>query len=222
MSRRLIIAAIVVGLIGIFYLFFGSDCITLHGLKVCANNLRGYVQLHYLFAVVAFCAFYITSIALSMPWAAVMTLAGGYLFGMISIAYVVFSGTVGATIAFLLARYVIGDYMQKRWGRYVSVFNDEIDEHGGMYLFVIRLIPVIPFCAVNALAGLTTITWRVYFISTIFGMIPPTAIFTYAGTRLAHLSCVWDIFSWQVVLALLILMALGLLVLFIKRRWFLK
>jgi len=208
MNRRLVVA------VGLFLVFIvACKCglfsfMTFENLKSCAHQLRFYVDHHYLKTVMIYCFVYAGSIALSFPWAAIMTIAGGYMFGMVAVAYILFSSTVGAICAFLIARYLIGNYIQQRYGKYLVALNGAISNDGFWYLFAIRLIPIFPFFIVNSLAALTKISLRTYTASTFFGMILPTSIFTFAGTELSTIHSVNDVFSWKV------LVALGLMVLF--------
>jgi len=208
MNRRVLVA---LGLIIIFiiaYKFGLFDFMTLANLKLYAHEMRAYVEHHYWKTVLVYWLVYAISITLSFPWAAVMTLAGGYMFGMVAVLYIITATTVGAIGAFLIARYVLGDYLQKKYGKYLTNFNLAMKNDGGWYLFTIRLIPIIPFFIVNSLAGLTKINLRDYILSTFFGMILPTTIFAFAGTELAAVHSVNDVFSWKV------LLALGLMILF--------
>lgn len=216
MTRRIAMLAGVVAVCAALYVLFGRDMVTFSNVKLCANAIRTYVYAHYWQSVALFCAAYFASIILLISTAPLALLAG-YVFGMSGAAYVFVCGVIGAPCAFLLSRYVLGDWIQRHFKGYLKAFNDEIDEHGVWYLIVVRLIPVIPFVVVNVLAGLTTISLRVFIISTAIGIIVPTLLFVYAGTQLAHLSCVWDIFSWQVVLIFLALLTIALVTLQYKR-----
>lgn len=186
------------------------SCVTLANLKLIAHCLRAQVAAHYLVSVLIFCTIYVVSVTLSFPWAAVLTLTAGYIYGMIGVVYVVCAATVGALGAFVVARYLIAEYVQRYWGSYLKKFNAEIEQYGGWYLLVIRLIPVIPFFLVNSLAGVTTIRTRAYIVSTFFGMIPPTLIFAFAGTQLATIHSVYDVFSVRVIAAFALLITLAL------------
>lgn len=202
---------VLIGLIFFFAYYYGLfDFMTLAHLKYYAHQLRSYVEHHYYKTVLIYWFVYAISITLSFPWAAIMTLAGGYMFGLVAVLYIITATTVGAVGAFLIARYVIGDTIQKRYGCYLATFNKAMHDDGGWYLFTIRLIPLFPFFMVNSLAGLTKISLRAYTVSTFFGMILPTIIFTFAGTELATIHSVNDVFSWKVLLALGLMVVLSL------------
>lgn len=218
MNKRLLVA---VGLIIVFVLAYKCglfDFMTIANLKLYAQELRAYVTHHYWKTVFVYWLIYAISITLSFPWAAIMTLAGGYMFGMVAVLYIITANTVGAIGAFLIARYVLGNFLQKTYGKYLKTFNVAMANDGGWYLLTIRLIPIVPFFIVNSLMGLTKINLQDYALSTFVGMMLPTAIFTLAGTELATVHSVNDVFSWKV------LLALGLLILFsfvplIYRKW---
>lgn len=216
MTRRITIIAVVVAVCATLYVLFGRDIITFSNVKLCANAIRTYVYAHYWPSVALFCGAYFACVVLLVSTAPLALLAG-YVFGMPGAVYVFVCGVIGAPCAFLLSRYVLGDWIQRHFAGYLKTFNDEIDEHGAWYLIIVRLVPVIPFVIVNVLAGLTTISLRVFVISTAVGIIVPTFLFVYAGTQLAKLSCVWDIFSWHVVVILLALLTIALVTLQYKR-----
>ncbi|HBR70184.1 TPA: TVP38/TMEM64 family protein [Candidatus Dependentiae bacterium] len=201
MNKRVFI---VLSIIIIFIIAYKVDLfnfMTLANLKIWADALRSYVDQHYWKSVVIYWLIYVISTTLSFPWAAVMTLAGGYMFGMVAVLYIITATTIGATGAFLIARYVLGDYLQKRYGKSLKWFNVEMERDGGWYLLTIRLIPIIPFFIVNSLAGLTKIRLYDYVVSTFLGMILPTAIVAFAGMELATIHTVYDVFSCKVILA---------------------
>ena len=152
----------------------------------------------------------ILSTTLSLPWAALLSIFGGYLFGFKSLLFLIPSLACGGLCAFLIARYLVGNLVQKRFGTYLEKFNHEISIFGGWYLFIIRLIPVFPFFLVNSVAALTSISVRAFVVATITGIIPPTTVFIFAGTQLARINAVSDIFSTQVIFAFVLLVVLAL------------
>jgi len=123
--------------------------------------------------------------------------------------------------AFLIARYVLGNYVQTNWGSYLRVFNTEMERYGGWYLLLIRLMPIFPFFLVNSVIALTAISIRAYGAATFFGIIPPTLVFVFAGTQLALVNNVSDILSHKVLGALGLLVVL-VLVPFVYQRFFVR
>jgi uncharacterized membrane protein YdjX (TVP38/TMEM64 family) len=216
---------IIIALVLVFFLEYNFgffriilfDLMTLDNLKYYAHQLRYYVDHNYCEAVLLYWLVYASSITVSLPWAAIMTLAGGYMFGMIAVLYIITATTVGAVGAFLIARYLVGNIIQKRYGTYLKTFNVAMQNDGGLYLFTIRLIPIVPFFIVNSLAGLTKISLSAYAVSTFLGMILPTTIFTFAGRELATIHSVNDVFSWKVLLALGLMILISIVPLVYKR-----
>jgi pyruvate/2-oxoglutarate dehydrogenase complex dihydrolipoamide dehydrogenase (E3) component/uncharacterized membrane protein YdjX (TVP38/TMEM64 family) len=130
---------------------------------------------------------YVAVTGLSLPGAAVLTLAGGALFGLFwGVVIVSFASSIGATLAFLAARFILRDWVQARYGDRLQRVNEGIAKEGVFYLFALRLVPAFPFFAVNALMGLTPIrTWTYFWVSQA-GMLLGTIAFVYAGTRLGE------------------------------------
>jgi pyruvate/2-oxoglutarate dehydrogenase complex dihydrolipoamide dehydrogenase (E3) component/uncharacterized membrane protein YdjX (TVP38/TMEM64 family) len=146
-------------------------------------------------AAVYFCV-YVAAAALSIPGAAILTLAGGALFGWgLGLLIVSFASTLGATLAFVAARYALRDWVQGRFGHRLADIHRSMDKEGAFYLFSLRLIPILPFFLINLLMGLTRMkTWTFYWVSQL-GMLAGTAVYVNAGTQLARLDSAQDILS---------------------------
>ena len=134
--------------------------------------------------------------AFSLPGAVILTLAGGGIFGLgWGLLLVSFASSVGATLAFLAARFVLRDWVQARMGNRLAEINKGIAREGALYLFSLRLIPVVPFFVINLVMGLSTLrTWTFYWVSQV-GMLAGTAVYVNAGTQLAGISSLRDIAS---------------------------
>lgn len=131
---------------------------------------------------------YVLVAGLSLPGATAMTLAYGWMFGFWrALILVSFSSTAGATMAFLLTRYFLHDFVQRRFGEKLAGFNEAFRRDGAFYLFTLRLIPAVPFFVVNAGMGLTPIRIRTYWWVSQLGMLPGTLVYVYAGTTLPGL-----------------------------------
>ncbi len=158
---------------------------------------------------------YVLVTALSLPGAAVMTLAGGGLFGLLwGTVLISFASTIGATLAFLLARFVARDWVQQRFSEQLATINKGIETEGGFYLFSLRLIPAFPFFLINIVMALTPIkAWQFYWISQV-GMLAGTIAYVNAGTQLAQLDSMEGILSPTLILSFV---ALGLLPLVAKK-----
>ena len=141
-------------------------------------------------------AMYVLATALSFPGATIITLAGGAVFGLgWGLLIVSFASSMGATLAFLAARFVLRDSIETRFALRLGEINRGIEKDGAFYLFTLRLIPVVPFFVINLAMGLTQMkTWTYYWVSQI-GMLAGTAVFVNAGTQLAHLDSLKGILS---------------------------
>ncbi len=143
-----------------------------------------------------FFALYVAVTALSLPGAAIMTLAGGAIFGLlVGLIVVSFASTIGATLAFLAARFALGESVQKKFGSRMAEINKGVEKEGAFYLFTLRLVPLVPFFVINLLMGLTKMkTWTFFWVSQI-GMFLGTAVFVNAGTQLAKIDSLKGILS---------------------------
>ncbi|HUU33348.1 MAG TPA: FAD-dependent oxidoreductase [Vicinamibacterales bacterium] len=147
--------------------------------------IDAYYAAHPAGTIAGYFALYVTVAALSLPGAAIMTLAGGAIFGFsVGLLVVSFASSVGATLAFLSARFLLRDWVQQRFGARLAPFNAGIEREGAFYLFAMRLVPAFPFFVVNLALGLTRLgTGTFYWVSQL-GMLAGTAVFVYAGTEL--------------------------------------
>jgi pyruvate/2-oxoglutarate dehydrogenase complex dihydrolipoamide dehydrogenase (E3) component/uncharacterized membrane protein YdjX (TVP38/TMEM64 family) len=194
--KRTIIAIVFMLAIASWFLLDLGDYLTLDALKAQQQQLDAFYQARPLAVIAAFFIGYVTLTALSVPGAAIMTLAAGALFGVVTGTVLVsFASSIGATLAFLASRYVLRDGVQARFGDRLQPVNAGIARDGAFYLFSLRLVPVFPFFAVNLLMGLTPIrTWTFYWVSQI-GMLLGTVVYVNAGTRLAAIENPGDIAS---------------------------
>ena len=145
---------------------------------------------------VVFFVIYVAVTGLSLPGAAVMTLAGGAIFGLLWGTIIIsFASTIGATLAFLASRLLFHDSVQRRFGDRLRTVNNGIAKEGAFYLFALRLVPIFPFFAINLLMGLTSIrTWTFYWVSQV-GMLAGTLVYVNAGTQLSKIDSVGGILS---------------------------
>ncbi len=149
---------------------------------------------------------YIMVTALSLPLAVWMTLAAGALFGFWGgVAIVSFASTIGATLAFLAARYLLRDWVRDRLGDRIHRIENGMARDGAFYLFTLRLIPVVPFFAINLLMGLTPIRAITFYLMSQVGMLAGTAVYVNAGTQLAQLDSLSGIASPPLLLSFALL-----------------
>ncbi len=152
---------------------------------------------------------------LSFPGATILTLAGAATFGFsISLIVISFASSIGATLAFLISRYLFKDYIQKKFSQQLKVINKGLDQEGAFYLFSLRLIPIFPFFLINLLMGLTSINAVSYYFVSQIGMLLGTIVYVNAGAQLSQINSLKEIMSPQVIASFILL---GLLPLFAKK-----
>jgi uncharacterized membrane protein YdjX (TVP38/TMEM64 family) len=157
-------------------------------------------------SILIYASIYIVATAASIPGALVLTLLGGAIFGFyIGSLVVVISATIGATIAFLLARYLFDDLVKQKMGERLAKIRENFRKEGALYLFSMRLVPVFPFFAINLLMGLTSIKTSTYAIASLVGMAPATMVFVNAGTKLAKLDSLKGLLSPAIIASFLLL-----------------
>lgn len=196
MKKRAWIIALIMVLIGLFFALDLGRFLSLEALKASRDGLLQTYQAKPLLVTAVFSAVYIVVTALSLPGATIMTLAGGAIFGQwVGVPVVLISATIGATLAFLAARFVLRDSVQRRFGDRLSAINTGVEKDGAFYLFTLRLVPVFPFFLINLLMGLTPIKTSTYFWVSLVGMAAGTAVYVNAGTQLAALNSLSGILS---------------------------
>ena len=170
------------------------------------------VQNNYALTAFIFVLVYVGAVAFSVPGAAVLSITGGLLFGLLpGMVFVNIGATLGATLNFIFARYVIGDTIQKKHGDKLEKFNQEIEKNGKNYLLTLRLIPIFPFFLINVLAGLTAVKLKTFIWTTAVGIIPGSVFYVYAGTTLKEVDALADFLSWRTTLPLVLLGLLAFL-----------
>ena len=188
MRWKLAVVAAIVAAVALFFAAGGHDALTFHHLKAQIGVAQDYADSHRLEAVAGYFLLYIAVTALSLPGAVPMTLVGGALFGLLwGTVIVSFASAIGATLAFLVSRFLLRDWVQQRFGRYLGAVNEGFRREGGFYLFTLRLIPAIPFVAINLVMGLVPMrAWTYYWVSQL-GMLAGTLVYVNAGTQLAQI-----------------------------------
>ena len=203
-------------------LFFWLDLgrwLTLGAIQAHRDALLAWTQGHYAAAVAVFILLYCAQTALSLPGATIFTLVGGFLFGTLPGAlFVNLGATSGATLAFLAARYLFRDAVERRFGATLRPIQEGFARDGFNYLLTLRLIPIFPFFLVNLVSGLTRIGTGSYVLATAVGIVPASLVYCNAGRQLGGLNSLGDVASPRVLgaFALLGLLALAPVV---YRRW---
>ena len=199
----LLLAAIGVGL---FFFYDLNQLLTLDGLKGSMAQFDQYKAQSPFLVIGGFFLLYIVVTALSLPGAAILTLAAGALFGLAQGLLVAsFASSIGATLAFLVSRYLLRDTIKKRFPERLAAIDTGVEKEGAFYLFTLRLVPVFPFFLINLLMGLTAIkSWTFYWVSQI-GMLAGTFVFVNAGTQLAQIDSLSGILSLDLILSFALL-----------------
>lgn len=204
--KKIIIIAVVIGSIAAFNIFNLGDYFSLSYIKEAREKFQVMYVENRTAVIASYMAIYIIVTSLSLPGAAVMTLAGGALFGLVAGTIIVsFASTIGATAACFVARFVLRDWVQNKFGDKLKAVNEGIEKEGAFYLFTVRLIPYIPFFLINLAMGLTRMPLRTYFWVSQIGMLPATVVYVNAGKELAGISSVRDIASPTLIIAFMLL-----------------
>ncbi len=224
-KRILVVAAVVAAFLTFFALDLGQY-LDFETLQARRDELESLVTANPLLMMAGFFLLYVAVVALSIPGAAVMTLAAGFLFGLPwGTALVSVASTLGATLAFLIARFLFRDAVQQRYADRLRALNRGVEREGAFYLFALRLVPIFPFFVINIAMALTPIKALTFLIVSWAGMLPGTLVYVNAGTQLARIENPGDILSPVligsfVLLGLFPLIAKRLLDFFKRRRAF--
>jgi dihydrolipoamide dehydrogenase len=187
-KSRLIVLALILAGVAAFFALGGHRYLNFEAIKAQQAALEAWHAAHPFQAAAAFFVLYVVVTGLSLPGAAIMTLAGGAIFGLgWGTLLVSFASAIGATLAFLAARFLLRDWVQARFGRQLRALNEGVEREGATYLFTLRLIPAVPFFVINLAMGLTPLRTRTFYWVSQVGMLPATAVFVNAGTQLARL-----------------------------------
>lgn len=204
--KRLLIVLAGIIAVSLFYYFDLKQYLTLSYIKESQQQFQQLYLENRLTVIASYMAIYILVTALSLPGAAIMTLAGGALFGFaVGTMAVSFSSTIGATIACAVSRYLLRDSVQGKFGDKLAAINKGIEEEGAFYLFTVRLIPVFPFFIINLLLGLTKMPLITYFGVSLVGMLPGTMVYVNAGKELAKIDSLSGILSPGLIASFVIL-----------------
>ena len=194
--KKIILLGIVMIVVSVFFTLDLQHYLTLNGLKSGMDQFEIWRATSPATVGASFFLMYVIVAAFSLPGAAIMTIAAGALFGLFWGAVIAsFASTIGATLAFLTARYLLRDLVQAHFGDKLKAINEGMAKDGAFYLFSLRLIPLFPFFLVNLLVGLTPISTRRYYWVSQIGMLAGTVVYVNAGTQLAKISGLADIAS---------------------------
>lgn len=182
-----VIIVALIALAGFLSYQFG-DLLSLDSLAQKESELREFQAQHPVLVYGIAFLIYVIVTGLSLPGAAALTLVYGWYFGFWrTVVLVSFASTAGATVAFLMSRYLLKDSVQSKFGDRLESFNQQLQKEGAFYLFTLRLIPAVPFFVINLVMGLTPLTARTFWWVSQLGMLPGTMVFVYAGSRVPNL-----------------------------------
>lgn len=202
--------AIALALAAFFYFDLGRF-LSLAVLKDNRDKLLSFTQANYATAAGLFILSYIAVTGLSLPGAVILTLAGGFLFGgLFGTLFVNVGATTGATLAFLAARYLLRDAVERKFGKWLGPLQEGFAKNAFSYLMTLRLIPLFPFFVVNLVSGLTRVSVGTYVAATALGIIPGSFVYAYAGQQLGSINSLKEIASPNVIAAFVLLGLLAL------------
>ncbi len=187
---------------GVAYILDLQEFLALESIQAKKDDFLNYVHQRPFWAPVIYMGTYILVIALSLPVGTLMTLLGGFLFGLFKgTLFVVTAATLGSTVIFIIAQTSFGNSLRKRAGRLYQKIEKNMKENAVGYLLFMRLIPIFPFFLVNVVPALFNVPLRIFVLTTFFGIIPGTLAFVYFGQQLGQLETVSDLLSPQMLLA---------------------
>ena len=193
---KIALVLLIAAAVAAFFLFDFASYLSLEALKARQAELAGFVEQRPVAAIGGFFILYIAVTALSLPGAAIMTLAAGAIFGLLLGTIIVsFASAIGASLAFLSSRYILRDWVRGRFGKRVEAIDKGIARDGAFYLLTLRLIPAFPFFLINLAMGLTAMRLATFYVVSQVGMLAGTIVYVNAGTHLAGIESTSDILS---------------------------
>lgn len=197
-NKLIFISLFFLSILCLIYIF---DLLDLQTIRSYVQHVHVSVHEHYRIAALLFLLLYMALVAVAVPTGGILTMAGGYLFGVWpAVMLVTLAATSGAVISFWGARYYASDAVRALSPKLYDCINDELREHGYSYLLFLRLFPLAPFFVLNPLIGLTGVSLPMYIITTAVGILPGNVVYAYAGPELFAVTNIRDIFSLRMML----------------------
>lgn len=204
--KKIILVTIIVGMIAAFIYFDLGHFFNLDYLKSQQHAIEAYYLSHPVETLLAYFGVYIAVTALSLPGAAIMTLAGGAIFGLLWGTVVVsFASTIGASLAFLVSRFLLRAPIQAKFANQLNSINKGVHKDGAFYLFTLRLVPIFPFFVINLVMGLTPMRTSTFYWVSQVGMLAGTVVYVNAGTQIAQIESIDGILSPGLILSFVLL-----------------
>lgn len=205
MGKIILVVTGLVLIVSFFYFDLGRF-LSLDYLKEQQGLFSQYYDRNPIQTIAIYMILYIVSTALSLPGAALLTLLGGALFGVLTGTIIVsFASTTGATLAFLASRFLLKDWVQTKFASQLHKINKGVQDEGAFYLFTLRLIPAVPFFVINLVMGLTPMKTSTYFFVSQVGMLAGTIVYVNAGTQLSKIESLRGILSPNLILSFVVL-----------------
>ncbi len=205
-AKKIIVIAVIIAAVAAFKFFNLGEYLSLSYIKESQQKFEALYAEHTTPVIGGYMLVYILVTSLSLPGAAVMTLAGGALFGLLSGTIIVsFASTIGATLACFVSRFILRDWVQGKFREKLKTVNEGIDREGSFYLFTLRLIPVFPFWLINLVLGLTKMPLRTFYWVSQVGMLPGTIVYVNAGKELGKIESLSGILSPGLILSFVLL-----------------
>ncbi|MFT7301157.1 MAG: putative membrane protein YdjX (TVP38/TMEM64 family) [Porticoccus sp.] len=207
MNKTKILLVIVIIAVIASYIFFDiGRFLTLSFIQSQLSQIQQFRDENFGLTALLYFTAYIVITALSIPGAVIVTLLGGAIFGVLWGTFIVsFASSIGATLAFLVSRLLLRDWVQSKFGHYLGPINRGVEKDGNFYLFSIRMVPLFPFFIVNLLMGLTPISVGSFYIVSQIGMLVGTAVYVNAGSELAQITSLSGLVSPSVILSFVLL-----------------
>jgi len=212
---KIIIILIFIGTISFGLFFDYSQYFSFEMIKSQHEKLNEFIKLNYSFSIVVFFIIYIIVTAFALPFGALKTILAGALFGLIpGVILTSFASSIGSTLCLLMSRFVLKDYVEKKYSKYLEKINEGIKKDGIYYLFFLRLSPIFPFFIINLVFGLTKMKALTFYLVSQIGMFLGTIIFVNAGVQLSKINKIEDILSIEIIVSFILI---GLAPLIIKK-----
>lgn len=204
-TKFIVVALIAIAVFSYITLDLGQY-LTLEYAQSQLSSIQDYKNENFAQTALIYFVGYVIATSLSIPGAVMITLLGGAIFGVFwGTVLVSFASSIGATMAFLVSRYLLRDWVEGKFGSYIAPLNKGIERDGSFYLFTIRMVPLFPFFVVNLLMGLTTIRTSSFYIVSQIGMLTSTVVYLNAGSELSQITSLSGLVSAPVLLSVVLL-----------------
>jgi len=204
--QKILIGVVLLSAVVAFRVFDLGQYLTLSYIKASQERFALLYAQHRLMVILGYGVIYVLATSLSLPGAVVLTLAGGALFGLwTGVLTVSFASSIGATLACIVSRFILRDWVQAKFGDKLKTVNAGIEKEGAFYLFTLRLIPIFPFWLINLVMGLTKMPLRRFYWTSQVGMLPGTIVYVNAGKELAKIESLSGVLSPGLIISFTVL-----------------